>query len=255
MNGDSTPKGEIKTFDVNGSGSKFVKKEYFSEVLNSPRDRLKNYSNLFDIINSSLSDIKDILSEEREKTEEMKKGKSEPFFDTLLTFEEEITTNENAKNKRAHKTIKSCDYDELEKIKKELGITEGRKVPSRNKFKKMIMEKLYMTTIDENEEKNNESYEDYEDWSDCSSIQENVVILQPKGGELFSKVNVFSKKFEKLEKYRSRRKEENLKRNVTNKTNEKTTVENEFLVKTITKKSNNNNIILDKNQGYIVKKK
>jgi len=112
-----------------------------------------------------------------------------------------------------------------------------------------------MTTIDENEEKNNESYEDYEDWSDCSSIQENVVILQPKGGELFSKVNVFSKKFEKLEKYRSRRKEENLKRNVTNKTNEKTTVENEFLVKTITKKSNNNNIILDKNQGYIVKKK
>ena len=214
------------------------KKEYLSNILNNSENRLRNYSSLMEIINHSLTDIKNILTEENFKNEGKRRhtDNSETEIDTYGLYSSNKyfdTSNELSKSnekiyKRNHKNFKSCDYDELEKIKIELGICDV-KINSRNKNKNSIFEKLNMTTIDENEEKNNDSC----DHSDCSSVQENVVILKPKGARIFD--NLFSDKSEKLEKCHAKRREidENnkIRRNKTNKTDktDKTTVENEFL--------------------------
>jgi hypothetical protein len=216
-------------------------------MMNDSQNRLKNYSSLMDIINHSLSDIKNILNEELEKRESLKKQVLE---DDMFSHNTENLMIQNNLHKRTHKIIKSCDENELEKIRYELGITEESRINSRNRIKVKVMDKLYMTTIDENEEKNNDYYS--YDHSDCSSIQENVVIHQPKGGKIFS--NKFTKIIEKKENKKPNRKENlfSLAKSITNNT-EKTTIENDFLER-FSSREKNTNIVYDSNQGYIVKK-
>ena len=219
---------------------KTIKNDYISDLMNNSRNRLKNYSGLMDIINFSLSDIKNILNEELEKNKEIHQAENE-----IQEIFENIHINNH---KRTHKIIKSCYENDLETIRKEIGLnylTKSR-INSRNKVKIKVMDKLYMTTIDENEEKNIESY----DQSDCSSIQENVIIHLPKGGKLFK--NIFSKIL--IKNGRSTPKIRNSKL-IQNKSSikqtdctEKTTNENDFLEKE-TYSDINTNIVFNINQS------
>ena len=224
------------------------KQEHLSDLMNSSQNRLKNYSGLMDLINNSLSDIKNILNVETEKNE----FKAKPERESEDKLIENLQINyRNPLNKRSHKTVKSCNENELEKIRFELGIPDvsrGR-INSRNIDKIKVIDKLYMTTIDENEEKNNESH----DHSDSSMIHENVIILQPKGGKLFK--NLFNKKIERSYKFTPKNNNDKVSqfKNYITDCTEKTTVENDFLDRNISKDSNIN-IVLDTDQGYIIKK-
>jgi len=225
------------------------RKDYFSEMMNNSQNRLKNYSNLMDIINNSLSDIKIILNEELKKRESNSNKTIILEEDNDNTNIDNTINNITSKNKKSHKIIRSCDENELEKIRKELGINEGLALHSRNKIRERFSDKIYMTTIDENEEKYNESNDKSK--SDCSSIQENVIIHQPKRGKIFS--NVFTKK---LNKSRSLKKNDTrtVLKNLTNKSQktEITTVENDFLEKV--RKLEKNKIVYEPSQGYIIKR-
>ena len=68
-----------------------------------------------DIINHSLSDIKNILNEELEKNENTKALQEKELQQEII--ENIQINNSNPLSKRTHKTIKSCDENELEKIR------------------------------------------------------------------------------------------------------------------------------------------
>jgi len=109
-----------------------------------------------------------------------------------------------------------------------------------------------MTTIDENEEKNN----DESCLSESNSINENVVISHPFGGKQF--YNVFVNKNRIMERCRTKKKDDilNMKKSITNKNDqtEKTTIENEFNLKCFNRESSKN-IVFEENLGYIIKRK
>lgn len=224
------------------------RKEYFSEFMNNSQNRLKNYSNLMDIINNSLSDIKNILNDELKKRESNKRKNiyEEEFSDTNS---EKMLNNVSFKTKKSHKIFRSCDENELEKIRKELGINDGLAFNSRNKIRERFSDKIYMTTIDENEEKYNESNDKSK--SDCSSIQENVVIHEPKRGKIFS--NIFTNNLNKSKSINKNQTRTVLK-NITNKSQktEITTVENDFIDRV--RKLEKNKIVYEPYQGYVIKR-